>query len=348
MNVIEMHNLVRTFLDEHRTVRLNSDDIDDVINYCIRDIINESIESDASEVKSKFEAVGKIRNELYPLLKTEEGLPSIATKNGLPVSEFPAGLRQIIRVSARVHKIGSSIVTDTVDGTDTSTGVTRVESTGAFGDVSAGDVFACDGRYYLISSVDGDYIYLECLAHSGVAAPVAFEIFSTEDSFLESVDYVTRNEYKHKIKKDPFQKPVLIGHPKRLYYFLDSYGMNFTIENSDYTLGVVYIDYLKEPTAVQGGINYGPEEDAGAVLPAVAGQNYISITESKIGVNYYQPGETMTLASGTVAYGAVAHNFTNCDLPDSLHEDIVRKATVLIGSVPERDYLIKLLQNNID
>jgi len=363
MNIVAMHNAIRTFLDEHRTVRWEGDDIDDIINYVIKEIVNKSISPDGRAIKDKFEAVGKIRNELYPLLKTKQPVLSDYNErasiagyhNGIPIAELPSDLRQNVRLSSYFHTLDAEIVTGTITALPAMSYAwqTRVDDTSIatkFENVNAGDLFVTGGKIYLIAEkFSNTSLSLETIIASDVIVTDGYKIYSGETIFIDGVEYVTRNEFTETVKKDPFQKPDLSIYPRRMYYFMDELGLRFPTEDIDFYPGIGYMDYIKEPTDVQGGIEYGPETDAGATLPAVADQNYIAVTESEYdptaaGPNIiYQPNEEFVSSGGDIIYGVVAYDYVNCELPDSIHEEIVKRATELIGTIPDRASLLTML-----
>lgn len=331
MNIVAMHNLIRTLLDEHRTVRWDGPEIDDAINFVSKKIISSSVSPDG-DVTQKFEAVRKIRNELYPFLVTASPVGGL---NGslLPVSEFPATMRQLVRLSATLLTapavVRAGVVVSVTDKTITVTD-TEVSS------LDVGRYMKVRDAYYKIEAVNASTpsITLKYEPSSSVIADDAYVIYSGTEIYAGEINYITRNEYDSVVHNDPFSQPRISKLPRRVYYYVDSEGIKLKVGDDTALFVEAFVDYLKTPATVAYGTEYGINTSAGTSLPASA-LDYISVTESSISSTIYQENQTFTRTGGTIAYGVVVTGYANSDFPESMHEEIIQKAAELLNNVPD-------------
>jgi len=330
MNIIAMHNMIRTLLDEHRTVRWDAPEIDDAINFVSKEIINSSI-SPEGRVVEKFEAVRKIRNELYPFLITNNALYPLDGEK-IPIDLFPNDLRQLIRIQVTLLKspvlVRAGEVVSVADNV-----ITVVDAAVTSSDV--GRYLKVRDGYYKITAVNAATPSIT-VQHNPIAAVVAgdaYQIYSGTELSLNEVNYITRNEYDSSILNDPFSKPRTDKYPMRIYYYIDSEGIKFKVGDTTSLIVGASIDYLINPATVVYGTEYGVNTSAGTALPAGA-LDYISVTESSITGTVYKENEEFTRNGGTVLYGIVVTGFTDSDFPAAMHEEIIKKTVSLISQIP--------------
>lgn len=331
MNIVAMHNMIRTLLDEHRTVRWDGSEIDDAINFISKRLISSSVSPDG-DITQKFESMRKIRNELYPFLITAYPISGL---NGslIPISDFPETLRQLVRVSATLLSspsiVRSGVVVSVSDKTIIVTDA----------DVSSLDVgryLKVRDAYYKIEAVNAitPSITLKYALPTAVIANDPYIIYSGTELYIGEVNYITRNEYDSVIYNDPFSQPRISKLPRRVYYYLDSDGLKFKTGDDTTLLVEAFIDYLKTPATVAYGAEYGINTSAGVTLPA-SELDFISVTESSISTTLYKENEEFTRNGGTIAYGVVVTGFVNSDFPESMHEEIIQKSAKLLNNIPD-------------
>lgn len=331
MNIVAMHNMIRTLLDEHRTVRWDGPEIDDAINFVSKRLISSSVSPDG-DVTQKFESVRKIRNELYPFLVTAS---PIGWLNGslIPISAFPEAMRQLVRLSATILSspaiVRAGVVVSVTDKTITVTDA-------AVSSLDVGRYMKVRDAYYKIEAVNASTpsITLKYAPPATVIADDAYVIYSGTELYVGEVNYITRNEYDSVIHNDPFSQPRISKLPRRIYYYLDSEGVKLKIGDDTALFVEAFIDYIKVPATVVYGTEYGINTSAGTSLPA-SELDYISVTESSISSTIYQENEEFTRNGGAIAYGVVVTGYVDSDFPESMHEEIIQKAAELLNNVPD-------------
>jgi len=181
------------------------------------------------------------------------------------------------------------------------------------------------GTLLPVASIPANYRYL-----------LGVELLISGSRYIaEALSY---NE-KKQILTDPYKNPKLTE-PYRVYYLESATGVTcFYGSSGVFTNG--YIDYLRQPIRVNVGQRYNSTHvfAIGNVLIATEPTVYNGVT--------YDPGETITIVTGflSITSGEVCFNYVNCDLPESLHEEICKVASGLISKTVE-DYQKGMIIDN--
>ncbi|MFH0866523.1 MAG: hypothetical protein V1904_10015 [Bacteroidota bacterium] len=127
---------------------------------------------------------------------------------------------------------------------------------------------------------------------------------------------------------DPFERPKL-DYPSRVYFMQDATGFTLYFGTTG-VLGNGTLDYLKLPNTCV----YGIERDSTYVGPA-GGIACIAIEPLVYAATSYAIGATFTLAVATsitspVGGPAFVTGFTNSDMPATLDEEIMKRASSLM------------------
>jgi hypothetical protein len=125
------------------------------------------------------------------------------------------------------------------------------------------------------------------------------------------------------LKKNPYQRPSQ-DFPYNFYYIEKSDGLEcFYNKQANDTLNYAKILYLSEPVTVFLGNKYGPGTTTGSVI-AYTDVTYNDITQ--------KAGTAFTIGSAiSHTEGKVVKDFVNSDLPNQLHEEIVKEAAIVLN-----------------
>jgi len=139
-------------------------------------------------------------------------------------------------------------------------------------------------------------------------------------------------------KRNPFRR-VRLNPISKFYYTESSLGGDAQWEiymslPSGVTFEDLIVEYLKDPTTV----NYGVEYDSSKTF--ANGTKLIAVEETVYAGATYVIGERITIANPnySITSGLVVANFVETELPASLHEEICRRAaSSLLISVGESE-----------
>lgn len=157
---------------------------------------------------------------------------------------------------------------------------------------------------------------------------------------------ISRNEFELK-DINPFRRVRAGAYPK--FYWIDSGTLATKWEvhmelGSDANFEDIYIHYIRDPLIV----NYGTERDNSYTF--ANGTEVIAIEPTVYAAADYVIGEKFTITNPnySITSGLVAHNFVDSDLPNSLHEEISRRAaSSLLISAGESEKAKELLSQII-
>ncbi len=136
-------------------------------------------------------------------------------------------------------------------------------------------------------------------------------------------DPVTLDQKRDFLKRNPFRKPKNDGLFNRNYYEENISG--FLLHSEISSLNYAKMSYLKEPDETYIGV----ERVAG--YSPVIGRSAIATGDVVYSGNSYRRGQMFTLAGATTFAGDdVLTDFTNTDIPITLHEEIAKKAASFI------------------
>ena len=154
-------------------------------------------------------------------------------------------------------------------------------------------------------------------------------VISSSTYIAEALSY---NE-ERMIQRDPYMKPKLTD-PYRVYYIESNTGLSCYYGDSG-TFTLSYIDYIKIPAKVNVGIRW----TAADLHNFTIGDIIIATEPTVYNAVSYDPGETITIVTGVlqITSGEVVIGYTNCDLPEALHEEICKVAAGLFEKTVE-DY----------
>ena len=252
MNIVQIHERVRFWVDIVASTRFESQDIDNAVNIAIDNKVRESYDQNRPMNRSDaFQRVQRIRDELGPLVKS--------TINGIIITNYS------------IAAMKSSLVLKTS---------------------------IIDYGWLLAMRVqDADY---------GSEWHPVFPITHDRKNIVE------RNPYR-KVRRTPESK---------LYYYEENSG--WIILHSFGDLDDVEIHYLATPAIINYGIEYTSAKEF-----TIADQ-VIAVTETVYNGTTYKIGEKFTIVFEhlTITSGLVVFSYTECDVRETTHEEISRRAAI--------------------
>jgi hypothetical protein len=157
---------------------------------------------------------------------------------------------------------------------------------------------------------------------------------------------ISRDEFELR-NRNPFRRERAGEYPK--FYYIDS-GLWYTkwevrmALGSDANFDNLFLTYLRDPLIV----SYGTERDSSYTF--ANGTEVIAIEPTVYASANYVIGEKFTITNPnySITSGLVAHNFVDSDLPNSLHEEISRRAAAsLLISAGESEKAKEILSQII-
>ena len=125
------------------------------------------------------------------------------------------------------------------------------------------------------------------------------------------------------LKKNPYQRPSQ-DFPYNFYYIESENGLEcFYNKQTNDVLSYAKILYISEPVTVYLGTKYGPGTTTGSVI-AYTDTTYDGVVK--------KAGTAFTLSSAVLhTAGTVVKDFVNSDLPNQLHEEVVKETAIVLN-----------------
>lgn len=271
MNIVQLHQKSKFYLDSVRSPRFPYQTVDKAINTAINTIVNDRYDSiRRAEKEGSFQVSQRLRDEIYTLV-------------------YPGTLSPIA-------------------------GTKRF------------DIKAVYKDYWLLASMK---------------VTISGKVINTIPLTYDEMNVIENN---------PFSRPS-IDYPERVYR-IEAYD-GVTIEHGllgSLTSGSIY--FIKEPVAVELGTvqSTGIFEHGTAIICYMDGQiDYKDINGATTESLYLKEGDELIIYTpggySEIVSGIFVKDYTNCDLPSMLHEDICKEAAkVLSGTVENYDRVKDLNQ----
>mgnify|MGYP003552418257 FL=1 len=161
-----------------------------------------------------------------------------------------------------------------------------------------------------------------------VVYPIDFEYYGDMNVVIDGVTSYCRPTNFNEIgplKLNPFRKPKAT----KPYYIENSTGLKVYYGSGTFTSAIM--TYLKTPNTVSIGTESNKINTGGAVLAINSVYIVYSPTAVHDGVTYYV-GQTFTATATSLTSGIVILNsvVVNCDFPENVHDEICKRAAVLL------------------
>jgi hypothetical protein len=268
MNIIQIHNKIRSLLDNEKSPRFPPPFIDTIVNTAIDLLVGDRYDNEKkSKTGYSFQSSSKLRDQLYTLVKQSDWIPAV---NGvIESSGYPVDLNYIIT---------------------------------PFVDVSG---------------------------TTATAIPLTYE----EEAVIE---------------QDPGRRPSIM-YPARVYFIEFQSGLRI-LWGTQGTLIRAKINYLKKPAVVSYGIELLINEILTPAMQIIAVkddgnsvvlQKLIASPYTEVNINvaagevYVVPNPATAVNAYTFKSGIAVRSFTNCDLPNNMHEEVARRAAAQLSGIVE-------------
>ena len=270
MNIIQLHERVRFWVDVVSSTRFESEDLDNALNVAIDSKVRESYDQNRPMNKSDaFQRVQRVRDELGPLVKSVDDSAGLIIDSTLGAEE------------QSVSMVGLT-----------------------------------------------DYSYL-----------LAIKIQDETASLGWHPCYPLTHDRKNIISRNPYRRVRTT--PQSKSYYIEREG-KLDIVHALGSFGDAKLDYLATPAIV----NWGVERTSSYTFSN--GESVIPTSETVYAGTTYVIGQKFTIVTGSglnITSGSVVHQFVECDVRGSTHEEISRRGAMnLLLTAGENEKVTALRQ----